>query len=184
MQCIRIPLLALLLVALAVPGMAGVERTSAQSGGQPLDLPCADDVSAMPLGQAVPDETTGQVLVSLRVELAPGGRLGDHTHPGTLIVAVESGAFGFTMVDASSDDAGSHAAMQIMRAQTGEASPAAETMQAGTEYVLNPGDWIVEPLGMVHSIRTVGDQPTSVLVTGLVTADQPLIQCLPDESAS
>lgn len=161
----------------------GTALVSAQSQFQPLDLPCADGIGVLPLGQALPGGAPGQALAALRVEFAPGGSLGTHTHPGTLIVSVESGAFGFTMAD---EDKGSDAQneMQIMRAETDSTPAAAEPVQAGTEYVLNPGDWLVEPPGMVHSARGTADEPTVVLVTGLVDPAQPFIQCTDDASNS
>lgn len=155
----------------------------AQSNGQALDLPCAEAVSITPVGQAMPDDASGQAMAVLRAEFAPGGSLGSHTHPGTLIVSVESGVFGFTMAE---DQMGSDSenAMQIMRAETDATPATAEPVEAGTEYALNPGDWVVEPEGMVHSARGMADEPTVVLVTGLVAPDQPFIQCIDEMSTS
>lgn len=156
---------------------------AAQSNGQVLDLPCASGVSITPVGQALPDGASAQALAVVRAEFAPGGNFGAHTHPGTLIVSVESGEFGFTMPEQGmGGDA--HNEMQIMRAATDSTPAATEPVQVGTEYVLNPGDWLVEPPGMVHTARGVGDAPTVVLVAGLVAPDQPFIQCLDEAAAS
>jgi quercetin dioxygenase-like cupin family protein len=177
----RNSLLAVLLGGILATGLftlgPGADRVSAQSIAQPLDLPCADSVGVVPLGQAMPDGAEGQALAALRVEIAPGGSLGLHTHPGTLIVAIEAGEFGFTMAESGTMGA-SHGEMQIMRAGTDSTPPAAEPVQAETEYVLTPGDWMVEPPGMAHSARALGDVPTIANVTGLVAPDQPFIQCL------
>jgi quercetin dioxygenase-like cupin family protein len=131
----------------------------------------------------LPSGADGQALAALRVEFASDGSLDSHTHPGTLIVSVEAGAFGFTMTERETD-MGSHDAMQIMRAGPGTDPVVGEPVQAGTEYVLTPGDWLVEPAGMVHSARSATDEPTVVLVTGLVDPAQPFIQCLDDASGA
>lgn len=181
------PFLSLLLGSIIVTGLttigphAGV--ASAQSGAQPLDLPCAEGVSAMPLGQALLHDADGKALVAVRVEIAPGGTLGLHTHPGTLIVAIEAGEFGFVMAEGGADP-GMHGEMQIMRGGSDATPPSSEPVQPETEYILNPGDWLVEPPGMAHSVRGLGDVPTIVNVTGFVAPDQPFIQCLDDASTS
>jgi quercetin dioxygenase-like cupin family protein len=182
----RMPLLSMM-SSIAILGLivfgSNAHPAVAQSNGQVLDLPCADGVSITPVGQALPDGASGQALAVLRAEFAPGGSLATHTHPGTLIVSVESGVFGFTMAEEEMGSE-SHNAMQIMRAATNSTPAAAEPVQAGTEYALNPGDWVVEPAGMVHSARGMANGPTVVLVTGLVAPDQPFIQCLDEASTS
>jgi hypothetical protein len=45
------------------------------------------------------------------------------------------------------------------------------------EVELAPGDWFVET-GMIHTGRNLGDEPTSVLLTGLIESGQPLTQCV------
>ena len=78
----------------------GPERTLAQEA-HPIDLPCVSGVSAMPFGQAMPADANGQVLVLLRLTVAPGGGFAAHTHPGTLIASIESGTFELTQLDDS-----------------------------------------------------------------------------------
>jgi hypothetical protein len=40
------------------------------------------------------------------------------------------------------------------------------------------GDGFVEPEGMVHVATNTGDEPTIVLLTGVVDPSQPLVQCI------
>ena len=47
----------------------------------------------------------------------------------------------------------------------------------GQEAVLDPGDYFIET-GMVHSARTVGEEPAVVTFTGLVEAGQPVTSCV------
>ena len=136
---------------------------------QPVTLPCATNMSVQMLGNAPPAAAEGQTLVLVRALFGPGGGIGPHTHPGTLVISVESGAFGFTP---------SHEGeMTVMRSGDPGTPPASEPLSAGQEVVLHPGDWIVET-GMAHSARTVGDEPVEVVFSGLVAAGQPLTTCV------
>jgi hypothetical protein len=64
-----------------------------------------------------------------------------------------------------------------MRSGESGTPAAVEPLTVGQEVVLNPGDWIVES-GMVHSARTVGEEPVAVIFTGLVETGQPLTSCI------
>jgi quercetin dioxygenase-like cupin family protein len=147
---------------------AAPPSAAAPPAPQPVTLPCATEMRVQLLGSAQPAAAEGQTLVLVRALFAPGGGIGPHTHPGTLVIAVESGAFGFTPMD--------EGAMTVMRSGDSGTPAAAEPLVAGQETVLSPGDWVVES-GMVHSARTVGDEPVAVLFSGLVAAGQPLTTC-------
>lgn len=136
---------------------------------QPVTLPCASNVSAQVLGSASPATATGQTLVLARIIFGPGGSIGAHTHPGTLVVSVESGSFGFTLLD--------HGDMPVMRSTAAGTPAVAEPMMQDQEVELAPGDWFVET-GLIHTARNLSDEPTSVLLTGLIEAGQPLTQCV------
>jgi quercetin dioxygenase-like cupin family protein len=136
---------------------------------QPVTLPCATNVSAQVLGNAAPGNAAGQGLVLARIIFGPGGSIGPHTHPGTLVVSVESGTLGFTLIDEGE--------MAVMRAAPAGTPAAAEPLVVGQEVELAPGDWFVET-GMVHTARSVGDEPASVLLSGLIEAGQPLTRCV------
>ena len=137
---------------------------------QPVTLGCATDMRVQVLGNTAPASAEGQSLVLVRAFFGVGGGIGPHTHPGTLVVSVESGEFGVTLEEEG--DMG----MAVMRA--GDAgTPAAEQMLTpGDEVILTPGDWFIET-GMIHSARNAGDEPVTVLFTGLVTAGQPVTSC-------
>jgi quercetin dioxygenase-like cupin family protein len=161
---------ALVLVAFGTV-MNGSSSAAAPPAPQPVTLPCATDMSVQMLGNAQPAAAADQSLVLVRAIFGPGGGIGPHTHPGTLVISVESGEFGFTP--------GGEGAMEMTVMRSGEAGTpaAAEPMRAGQETVLYPGDWVVET-GMVHSARTVGDEPAVVVFSGLVAAGQPLTTCV------
>jgi quercetin dioxygenase-like cupin family protein len=134
------------------------------------ELECASDFYIQPLGRTAATNAEAMSLVLVRVIIEPGGGIGPHTHPGNLVISVESGTFGFSLV-------GSHNEMTFMR--PGEnGNPATELgVVPGEEAQLVAGDWIVET-GMVHSARAVGDEPAVVVFSGLIADGQPLTTCV------
>lgn len=152
---------------------------SASSGGaqpdpQPVTLPCATEMRIQVLGSAEPAAAKGQALTLVRAFFAPGGGIGPHTHPGTLVVTVESGQFGVTLEEDGMDMG---MEMAVMRPSDAGTPVVAEPLTPGEEAVLQPGDWFIET-GMIHSARTVGDEPVTVVFTGLTEAGQPLTSCV------
>jgi len=170
MSRLAILIVTLVLVASGVVSTAaGI--TAAPPEPQPVTLPCATNMSVQMLGNTQPAAAEGQTLVLVRAIFGPGGGIGDHTHPGTLVLSVESGAFGFTPVGEDAME------MTVMRSGDPGTPAAAELMVMGQETVLHPGDWVVET-GMIHSARTVGDEPVHVVFSGLVESGQPLTTCV------
>ncbi|MBA2276567.1 MAG: hypothetical protein H0W06_02275 [Chloroflexia bacterium] len=136
---------------------------------KPVDLPCAENVSAQVLGSGAPSTAEGQALVLVRIIFGPDGSIGEHTHPGTLVASVESGTLGFTLLDEGE--------MTITRAGSGGTPTAEEPLTVDEEVELSAGDGFVE-MGMVHTARSIGDEPASVLLSGLIEAGQPLTKCV------
>ena len=150
------------LVAASLGAAAPPER-------QPVTLPCATNAFVQVFGRGAPAAGGGQELVLARVTFEPGGGIGPHTHPGTLVQTVESGTFGFTLLEEGE--------MMVMRAGGAGTPAAAEPLPVGQEVVLGPGDWFVET-GMVHTGRAVGDEPVVLTYAGLFAAGQPLTACV------
>ncbi len=138
----------------------------------PVTLPCATNAFVQVLGRGTSAAAEGQELVLARVTFEPGGGIGPHTHPGTLVQTVESGTLGFTLIEEGE--------MSLMRSGGAGTPAAAEPLPVGQEVELGPGDWFVET-GMVHTGRTVGDEPVVLTYAGLFTAGQPLTECVDDE---
>ncbi len=164
---LRVPLLVALV---AILGLFGATATAAQEvpAPKPIDLPCVDNVSGQVLN-ATPVGDGSQTLVLVRIILGPGGTIGDHTHPGTLAVTIESGSFGLTLTD--------HGEMGINRGGPASAESTPEPMTPGQQYTLEPGDGFIET-GMVHSAANLSDGDTTVLIAGLITTGEPLTQCV------
>ena len=162
-----------LLVALglvAAGALAGASLGSAAPPErQPVTLPCATNAFVQVFGRGAPAAAGGQELVLARVTFEPGGGIGPHTHPGTLVQTVESGTLGFTLIEEGE--------MAVMRAGGAGTPAAAEPLPVGQEVELHPGDWFVET-GMVHTGRAVGDEPVVLTYAGLFAAGQPLTACV------
>ena len=126
------------------------------------------------LGGAPSPDAPGMMLVLLRATLAPGAGLPDHVHPGQLIVAVESGTAGYAIVSEEGESGRGRFGTPI----------AAEVITPGTEVLLGPGEWIVEEPGIVHTARNAGDEPLVLLISGLVTADDPFVELVETDMAT
>lgn len=129
---------------------------------------CVSDVKGEVLG-STPSEVEGYALVSARVTFAPGGTLGAHIHPGTLVATVVEGSLGFTLI--------TDAQMDVYRAPAADGTRATDIALPGEEVSLDVGDGFVET-GMVHSARNLSDGPTVVMISGLIEEGQPLTQCV------
>jgi quercetin dioxygenase-like cupin family protein len=156
----------------AILSLMTISTTTAQEAPppNPIDLPCATNMSAQVLN-ATPVGDGTQTLILARVIFGPGASLGAHTHPGTVAATVESGLFGFTLID--------EAEMLITRAASADSDATSEPLVPGEEAVLNPGDSFIE-MGMVHSATNLSDGQTTVLLSGLIETGQPLTACVAD----
>jgi quercetin dioxygenase-like cupin family protein len=126
--------------------------------------------AAPPEPKPVTLECATDMQTQMRAYFGVGGGIGPHTHPGTLVVTVESGQFGVTLEEDS------HMGMAVMRIDE-SGTPVEEMLVAGEETVLEPGDYFIET-GMIHSARTVGDEPVVVTFTGVVETGQPVTTCV------
>lgn len=155
---------------------AGADHVGA--GQSAPNTSCISGVSVEPLAKGQPSQAEGYDLVQLRVNFEPGGSIGLHTHPGSLTISVEKGAFGFTLQGGEQEGE-----MEVMRAAVDGTAVPAERLTPGRETILQPGDWVFEH-GMVHSARNASDGPTSVLVAGLARTGEPFTQCIEDPVTS
>jgi quercetin dioxygenase-like cupin family protein len=136
---------------------------------QPITLSCATNAFVQPLSGGTPMGVEGKSLVLIRVIFEPGGGIGPHTHPGTLAQTVESGRFGFTLLQEGE--------MSLMRSGDAGTPAVEESIPVGQEVELGPGDSFVET-GMVHTGRAIGDEPVVLLYAGLFDAGEPLTSCV------
>ena len=115
------------------------------------------------LGSGEPEAAAGNTLSLRRVTFEPGGSLALHSHPGAIVLYVESGALTYSLVEGEA---------QVQRAAVAGTPGPTETLGPGDETVLNPGDWLFEQ-AVVHSARNDGGSPTVVLLSALIESGQP-----------
>lgn len=165
----RITLALALVAVIAVMAIAPASAHAQENPPRtPIELSCASNAFAQVLG-TTPVGDGSQTLILARVILEPGGYIGAHTHPGTLIVTVEQGEFGFALVD-------HHGEMEINRAATASSEASTDVVNGTDPMLLNPGDWFVET-GMIHTAQNLSDGVTTVVLTALIESGQPLTIC-------
>lgn len=152
--------------------MAPVTSTVAQDvpPAHPMDIPCAHAASIQLL-KATPIGAGDQTLILGRLILDPGGGIGPHKNVGWTNVVVESGSFGFTLLE---DDA----EMVVVRAATEDTEATQEPVVPGEQVTLNPGDGYTPPIGAAHIGTNLSDGTTTVLFAALVETGQHLEQCV------
>lgn len=113
------------------------------------------------------DRASGQTLYLARFVFQPGKAIFPHSHPGTTLLAVASGQFGWTLVAGT--------AHVLRGAAAGATGPAEDLTEAGADVVLQVGDAILYEDDVVHTARGAGSEPAVVLGTLLLTAGAPLL---------
>ena len=130
--------------------------------------PAADPLAGVTieaLAGGMPAGSPGYGLSLLRATFAPGASIPPHTQPGALVVAVESGTFGFTVT---------HGQGQLTRAAgTGGTPVAAEPLAPGAEVLLGAGDAVYHDADTGHTGRNAGDGSLVLLIAALFDPTQP-----------
>ena len=109
------------------------------------------------LGVGQPTPTPGMELVLRRTTIAPGGGIPPHSHPGSILIVVDSGTWGYTPLGGST---------QLTRAAVDGTPTPAEAVTIGTEVVLTAGDalFVEDPQ---DEIRNAGEDDVVLLIAGL-----------------
>jgi quercetin dioxygenase-like cupin family protein len=113
------------------------------------------------LGSALTTEVPNKRLSLMRLTLEPGASMFAHTHPGQLVVAIESGTLAYTILSGDEESVRAAAGTPI----------AEEVIPPGTETIFGPGQFLVEPPGVAHTYRNPGDEPVVLLISALVGFD-------------
>ncbi len=126
-------------------------------------------VAAELLGGGQPAAAPGHELTLRRITVAPGGGIPAHTHPGALVIHVESGTWHYTPLGGTA---------RLTRAALAGTPAPAEDLAAGAEVVLAAGDTLyVEEPG--DAFRNAGDEPVILLVAGLTRVGEPFTTLTP-----
>ncbi len=154
--------------ALAGLGALGLTLSTRRLGSAAQDAtPAAPTgavgVTAQLMGAGQPAAASGLELTLRRITIAPGGHLPAHSHPGSLVIFVEAGTFGYTALGGT---------VELTRAAVAGTPTPAEMMPMGTEVVLNPGDrlFVDDPQ---DDVRNAGEDDVVLLVAGLTRVGEP-----------
>jgi quercetin dioxygenase-like cupin family protein len=145
------------------PGMAAQEATP----GPITAIELAPGVTAEVFAGAPSDRAPGQTVYLARFVFQPGAEIFPHSHPGTTVLGVASGTFGWTI------QAGT--AQVVRGAAAGATGPSEEVTEPGTEVLLEPGDAIYYEDDVVHTARGAGQEEAVVLGTLVLTTGEPLL---------
>ncbi len=117
------------------------------------------------LGSFTPAEAAGYNVVLLRLTLEPKTTITDHSHPGGVVLLVESGTFATTFTLGSAT---------ISRApETGGGEATTEEAILDEEVILEPGDSVAYGSDTHHVMRNVGDEPLVLIASALLAVEQP-----------
>jgi len=163
--------IALLGLIAGVPALAGVDDfliptphkappvVHTASSADPMAGVSTDVLGSLPSAGA-----PGYSLVFLRITMQPGADIPAHSHPGDVVVVVQSGKFGTQFVRGQGT---------VTRATAGGQAPAPVTLKAGDSAVLLPGDSLAYGGSAGHTMSNAGDGPLVLLVSALLADGQP-----------
>lgn len=164
---LALSLVALLLVApiTLAPEWSPVRAQEATPSPTSL-IDLAPGVTAEVLAGVPSDRAPGQTVYLARFVFQPGAEIFPHSHPGTTVLGVISGSFGWTLVQGTA---------HIVRGAAAGGTATEDLTQPGDDVVLEPGDAIFYEDDVVHTARGAGDEPAVVLGTLVLTSGEPLL---------
>jgi quercetin dioxygenase-like cupin family protein len=116
---------------------------------------------------AVPsDRAPDQTVYVARFVFEPGSEIFPHSHPGTAVLGVESGTWGWTLLEGTA---------HVVRGAASGNSEVEDLSEPGTEVMLEAGDAIYYEDDVVHTARGASDDQTVLLASGVLTAGEPLL---------
>jgi quercetin dioxygenase-like cupin family protein len=151
------------LAGLVAPGLAAQEATPGPIAVTELAPGVTVEVFAGAPSARAPEQT----VYLARFVFQPGAAIFPHNHPGTTVLGVASGSFGWTLLEGT--------AHVVRGAAAGASGPAEDLTEPGTEVTLEPGDAIYYEDDVVHTARGAGDEETVVLGTLVLTSGEPLL---------
>lgn len=166
-----------LALATAVSFGASAQESTPNANGSAaipaIDL--APGVTAEVFAGVPSDRAPGQTVYVARFVFQPGAEIFPHGHPGTTVLGVQSGSFGWTLVEGT--------ARVVRGAAAGAVEPTDVLTEPGADVVLEPGDAIFYEDDVIHTARGAGDEAAVVLGTLVLTVGKPLLMSA-DEMAA
>jgi quercetin dioxygenase-like cupin family protein len=162
-------------VALALAAGSGAatatEETSPPASPAPPTGPIsvielAPGVTAEVFAAAPSDRAPDQTVYLARFVFENGSEIFPHSHPGTTVLGVESGTFGWTLLEGTA---------HVVRGAAAGNTAVEDIDAPGTEIILEVGDAIYYEDDVVHTASGAGDEPAVVLGTLVLTTGEPLL---------
>lgn len=107
----------------------------------------------------------GQTVYVTRATVLPGTEVIAHHHPGTTVLAVESGRFSWTLVKGTA---------HLIRGAGRGGTTVEDIAAPNTEVILEPGDAMYYEDDVVHIARNPSDEPAVLMGTFILETGQPL----------
>jgi quercetin dioxygenase-like cupin family protein len=167
-RIIVIALMALALVSSLPVGLAAQESTPDATTDEAITvIELAPGVTAEVFAGAPSARAQGQTVYLARFVFQPGAEIFPHSHPGTVVLGVASGSFGWKLVDGS--------AHVVRGAAAGATGPTEDITEPGTEVILQPGDAIFYEDDVVHTARGAADTESVIFGTLVLTTGENLL---------
>jgi quercetin dioxygenase-like cupin family protein len=159
---------------LAVASSAAPAASEAPAG--PISvIELAPGVTAEIFAGAPSDRAPDQTVYVARFVFEAGSEIFPHSHPGTTVLGVESGTFGWTLLEGTA---------HVVRGAAAGNTEVEDVTEPGTEVILEVGDAIYYEDDVVHTARGAGDEPAVVLGTLVLTTGEPLLMPVDMDMAS
>lgn len=152
----------LILFGALAPRLAAQDATPAAVA----QIELAPGVIAEVFAGAPSASAEGQTVYLARFTFDPGAEIFPHSHPGTTVLGVESGTFGWTLEQGTA---------HVVRGAAAGGTTVEDITEPGTEVILNVGDAIFYEDDVVHTARGAGEEPAVVLGTLVLETGQPLL---------
>ena len=127
----------------------------------------APGVTAEIFAGAPSERAPDQTVYLARFVFQGGSEIFPHSHPGTVVLGVESGTFGWTLLEGT--------AHVLRSAAAGNTGPVEDVTEPGTEVILEVGDAIYYEDDVTHTARSASDEPAVVFGTLVLTTGEPLL---------
>jgi len=122
-------------------------------------------VEVTPMGPVQPQAAPSQSLYLVRYVIPPHTTLVVHRHEGTQIGLVVSGNLTYSVV---------RGAVPVFRTGSDSKPVRIDVVTSGQRRVIDPGQWVVETAGDVHSGANLGEVPLVIFTSSLLRKGAPL----------
>lgn len=164
----RLFIAVLVFVAIVAGGIApnALAEEATPASGSIAVTEIVPGVTAEVFAAAPSAVAAGQTVYLARFVFQPGAEIFAHGHPGTTVLGIVSGSFGWTL------EAG---VAHVVRGAASGGTTTEELTEPGTDVILEPGDAIFYEADVIHSARGAGDEAAVVHASMVLETGAPLL---------